>query len=88
MALLLNPTTTAFLLGIGLCLVNAPVALYRNRERSVPDMQLAQASGISRHGDAAFADFALLLSVAHRFWPAFLTTFDDRKANGNGVAFE
>jgi hypothetical protein len=52
---------------IDLGLVNAPVALYRNRERSVPDMQLAQASGISRHGDAAFADFALLFSVAHRF---------------------
>jgi hypothetical protein len=45
----------------------APVALYRNRERSVPDMQWSEASGVSRHGDAAFADFAILFSVAHQF---------------------
>jgi len=37
-----------------------PVAVYRNRTQSVPDKQ----SG-GRHGDAAFADFAVICSIAH-----------------------
>lgn len=41
--------------------VTAPVALYRNRERSVAD----KASG--GHGDAAFADFVINLSFGARF---------------------
>lgn len=41
--------------------LNAPVALERNREKSVSDL----ATG--RHGDAAFADFLILFSVARRF---------------------
>lgn len=45
----------------------APVAVYRNRERSVADVQWTEASGIHRHGDAAFADFSLLFSIAKRF---------------------
>jgi hypothetical protein len=40
---------------------NVPWALERNRRRSVPDI----ANGT--HGDAAFADFALILSVSRRF---------------------
>jgi len=47
--------------------LSAPVALYRNRERSVPDMQLAAATGTPQHGDAAFADFVLTFSVTKRF---------------------
>ena len=43
--------------------VSAPVALYRNRERSVPDEE----SGPGSHGDAAFADYMLLFSVGHAF---------------------
>jgi hypothetical protein len=38
-----------------------PVAYYNNRERSVPDLQ----SG--GHGDAAFADYQVLFSVAKGF---------------------
>jgi hypothetical protein len=43
------------------------VALYRNRQRSVPDEQQSDATGISRHGDAAFADYLLMLSIEKRF---------------------
>ncbi len=40
---------------------NVPFAVERNRRRSVPDIQ----NGI--HGDAAFSDYALILSVSRRF---------------------
>jgi hypothetical protein len=40
---------------------NIPFAVYRNRTRSVPDY----ADG--RHGDAAFADYALTFSLLRRF---------------------
>ncbi|HVS03646.1 MAG TPA: hypothetical protein VMT16_12820 [Thermoanaerobaculia bacterium] len=39
-----------------------PVAVQRNRQRSVPDMQEA-----GRHGDAAFADWVLLAGYWYRF---------------------
>lgn len=41
--------------------LSVPFALYRNRTRSVPDRE------DGRHGDAAFADWLLLLSWSHRF---------------------
>lgn len=41
--------------------VTTPVALERNREKSVSDL----ATG--RHGDAAFADYILVASVSYRF---------------------
>jgi hypothetical protein len=41
--------------------VSFPVALYRDRQRSVPDIR------DNAHGDAAFADFLVLFSFAHRF---------------------
>jgi hypothetical protein len=44
-----------------------PVALYRNRQRSVADEQWTEATGIDRHGDAAFADFSIPFSLAKRF---------------------
>jgi hypothetical protein len=45
----------------------APAAVYRNRERSVADRRLTQASGIFRHGDAAFADGLLMFNVSRTF---------------------
>lgn len=47
--------------------LTTPVAIYRNRERSVPDEQLSEATGTYRHGDAAFADFSVLFSLGKRF---------------------
>ena len=41
--------------------VNAPWAVERNRRRSVTDI----ANGT--HGDAAFADYAMILNLSHRF---------------------
>jgi len=42
-------------------------ALLRNRQRSVPDRQWTESSGIYRHGDAAFADHLLMLSAKKLF---------------------
>jgi hypothetical protein len=42
--------------------VYAPVALYRNRERSAPEIALGKPGG-----DAAFADYSILASFTHRF---------------------
>lgn len=47
--------------------VSTPVAVYRNRERSVPDEQSTAATGVYRHGDAAFADFLVMATVSRRF---------------------
>lgn len=44
--------------------LNVPIALYRNRTKSVYD--LADPTGV-RHGDAAFADYLVNLSIAYRF---------------------
>ena len=41
--------------------VNAPVAVERNRKRSVADYLNGT------HGDAAFADYTIMMSVSHRF---------------------
>jgi hypothetical protein len=46
--------------------VNLPVALIRNRTRSVTDIQASEQSGNFRHGDAAFADYLLSVSVNWR----------------------
>jgi hypothetical protein len=46
----------------------APIAFYNNRERSVPDIQSGlNADGSRVVGDAAFADFQILASIAHSF---------------------
>lgn len=42
--------------------VNAPVAVYRNRERSAPEIALGRPGG-----DAAFADFSIMVSYTRRF---------------------
>jgi hypothetical protein len=40
-----------------------PVAVYRNRQRSVPDRQTSPTA----HGDAAFADFTVIFTLARSF---------------------
>jgi len=47
--------------------VYTPVAVYRNREQSVPDKQWTEVSGSYQHGDAAFADFVVMGSISKRF---------------------
>src|SRR5438445_4226528 len=42
--------------------INTPVALYRIRERSAPEITLGRPGG-----DAAFADYSILASFTHRF---------------------
>jgi len=44
--------------------LNVPIAIYRNRTKSVYD--LADPEG-KRHGDAAFADYAISLGLVHTF---------------------
>lgn len=63
--LALRPSTVkralkyAVIVGI---IINAPVAADRNRERSAPEIALGRDGG-----DAAFADFSILVSFSHRF---------------------
>lgn len=47
--------------------VATPVAVYRNREQSVPDKQLGADTGTYRHGDAAFADYLVTATISKRF---------------------
>lgn len=48
--------------------INAPVALYRNRSKSVADERWDQITGVvNRGGDAAFADFLISASFGVRF---------------------
>jgi len=47
--------------------LSAPVALYRAREKSVPDNEFEVLKGKPQHGDAAFADFMVLGSIAKSF---------------------
>jgi len=44
-----------------------PVALFRQRQRSVPDQQLSASTGKYSHGDAAFADYLIMVSATRRF---------------------
>lgn len=46
---------------------SVPLALYRNRTQSYIDQERTQSSGTYRHGDAAFADYLINLSVSYRF---------------------
>ena len=47
--------------------ITTPVAVYRNRQRSVADKRWTEDTGIHRHGDAAFADFTVNSSISWRF---------------------
>lgn len=44
-----------------------PVAVARQRQRSVPDEQQTAATGRYSHGDAAFADYLIMVSGSHHF---------------------
>jgi hypothetical protein len=44
-----------------------PVAVYRNREPSVADLEQANATGKFNPGDAAFADFLVMFNLTKRF---------------------
>lgn len=44
-----------------------PVAAYRERQRSIPDLQQTQATSRYSHGDAAFADYLIMTSLSKRF---------------------
>jgi hypothetical protein len=47
--------------------LTVPVALERNRLQSVPDKEATKTTGTLRHGDAAFADYAINAGVSIRF---------------------
>lgn len=47
--------------------LTVPVAVYRNRQRSVADRRLSQDTGEFVHGDAAFADFLVTASLSRTF---------------------
>jgi hypothetical protein len=44
-----------------------PVALVRNRTQSVPDKITTQLTGVTAHGDAAFADYVVNIGMNIRF---------------------
>ena len=47
--------------------VNLPIAIQRNRTQSYEDKQRTEQTGVYRHGDAAFADYLVNVSVLYRF---------------------
>lgn len=47
--------------------VSVPVVFYNERFQSVPDKQWEAATGVPRHGDAAFADYYVMLSIGKQF---------------------
>lgn len=47
--------------------VSIPLAVYRNRLQSLTDLESQRIYGIERHGDAAFADYLLIINYAYRF---------------------
>lgn len=47
--------------------VAVPIAVYRNRQRSEADEKQTAATGTWQHGDAAFADWSLILNIGKTF---------------------
>ncbi|MCV9385838.1 hypothetical protein [Reichenbachiella ulvae] len=47
--------------------LTVPLAVYRNRTQSYQDKQRTKETGEYRHGDAAFADYVLNMTVTYRF---------------------
>ncbi len=47
--------------------LSVPIVFYNERFQSVPDKQRTEATGVFRHGDAAFADYYVMLSVGKLF---------------------
>jgi hypothetical protein len=44
-----------------------PIAMVRNRTQSVPDKITTKLTGVTAHGDAAFADYAINIGATFRF---------------------
>ncbi len=44
-----------------------PIAIIRDRTQSVPDLRTTQLTGITAHGDAAFADYTVNIGVSFKF---------------------
>ena len=53
--------------GTGLFNLYKFVAVYYNREQSVPEIQLTRAAGIFRHDNLFFADVLVLANITERF---------------------
>lgn len=47
--------------------LEVPVAVYRNRVKSVADRELSDLTGLDIHGDAAFADYLVTASLSYRY---------------------
>jgi hypothetical protein len=45
----------------------APIAVQRDRQRSVGDIRLTEATGVFQHGPAAFADYLVMFNFAKSF---------------------
>jgi hypothetical protein len=58
--------SASFAKGPHIVAVNFPYALYRNRIRSVLDVQRTVAEGNRQHGDAAFANWLISITYAYR----------------------
>jgi hypothetical protein len=47
--------------------LSVPITFYNERFQSVPDKQRQAATGVPRHGDAAFADYYVMFTVGKQF---------------------
>lgn len=47
--------------------LTVPIAVYRNRTQSYEDKERTEATGVYRHGDAAFADYLINFSASYKF---------------------
>ena len=47
--------------------LSVPVTFYNERFQSVADKQLQASTGVPRHGDAAFADYYVMMSISKKF---------------------
>src|SRR5262249_55485970 len=47
--------------------LSVPISVYRNRTQSVPDKEQSAVTGVTQHGDAAFADALVLLGFSKSF---------------------
>jgi hypothetical protein len=47
--------------------LSVPITFYNERFQSVPDKQRQAATGVPRHGDAAFADYYVMFTLGKQF---------------------
>lgn len=57
-----------FMDGVNNLNLSFPIAVYRNRYQSLTDQRAEELYNIERHGDAAFADYAINLSYSFRMF--------------------